>query len=83
MENDNDVVLSPVCGMTTAPILEYGFVMLRLNYLTHPLQTPDQAHASPNFVFQADLARELVSQIERALARLQSGPPPGAGLPKH
>ena len=82
MEQD-DVVLSPVCGMTTAPISEYGFVMLRLNFLTHPMQALDQAHASPNFVFQADLARDLVSQIQQALLRLESGPPAGAGLPKH
>lgn len=82
MEQDDDV-LSPVCGMTTAVISEYGYVMLRLDYLTHPMQALDQAHSSPKFVFQAALASELVSQIERALARLKSGPPPGTGLPKH
>lgn len=80
---EGQVPLAPISGFSTAPISAYGAVMLRFQYLTHPTQALEEAHTSPSYVLLAAQARELIQQIERALARLESGPPQGTGLPRH
>ena len=79
----DETPLSPIAGWDIAPIAAYGAVMLRLDYLTHATQRPDEAQQTPHFVMNAAQALELSEALKKAVAALQAGPPPGTGLPKH
>lgn len=80
---DETIALAPVAGWDLAAIAAYGAVMLRLHYLTHATQTPQQAQPSPVFLIHAAQARELAQRILAQCDQLEAGPPPGSGLPKH
>lgn len=80
---EEEIALTPVAGWEIGTVPAYGALMLRLDYLTHATQSPDQAHKSPTFVIQTAQARELAQRILVACEKLESGPPPGTGLPKH
>ena len=80
---EEEIALSPVAGWEIGAIPAYGALMLRLDYLTHATQQPDEAQKSPTFLIHTAQARELAQRILAACEKLESGPPPGTGLPKH
>lgn len=81
--NEKDIPLAPIAGWTTGPVPAYGAVILRLDYLTHPMQQIDEATQSPHFLLTAAQALELSEALKKHAAGLQDGPPQGTGLPKH
>lgn len=58
-------------------------VVLTLRYLVSPMETLEQAHASPHFALTAELARTLAAELTAAAAKLESLPPRTAGGPQH
>ena len=80
MENEET---APVAGWEIRAVPAYGALMLRLDYLTHAMQAPSESHRSPNYLIHAAQARELAQRILAACDKLESGPPPGTGLPTH
>lgn len=77
-----EIPLSPVAGWDIAPISAYAAVMLRLDYLTHATQRPDEAHQTPQLVMNAAQALELSEALKKHAALAMQGIP-GAGLPRH
>lgn len=82
MTSKDEIPLSPVSGWTSGPIPAYQAVMLRLDYLTHVTQRPDQAQQTPNLVLNAAQALEL-SEVLRKHAESAMRGTPGAGMPRH
>ena len=78
-----EIPLAPISGWEIAPISAHGALMLRLSYLTHATQQPDEAQQTPQLVMTQEQAQALIEALKRALERLESGPPEGAGLPRH
>ena len=81
--DEDQIPLAPLAGWNLMPISALDAVMLRLHYLTHATQRPDEAQQTPHFVMNAAQALELSEALKKAVAALQAGPPPGTGLPKH
>ena len=80
---ESEVSVFPVAGWSLAPIKAYEAVMLRLDYLTNPLQPPEEALHSPNFLILAPQVKELIEVLQRTLQTLESAefqPSPG---PRH
>jgi hypothetical protein len=82
MNPNEEIPLAPVAGWQIAPISAYQAVMLRLEYLTHATQQPEQAHQTPHLVLNAAQALELSEALKKHAALATQGTP-GAGLPKH
>lgn len=77
---ENDLPLFPVAEWDISTIPAYNAVIIRLGFLSHPLQKMEEADPGRRYVLQATQARELRDAIDRALQKLQSaGPqtPPG------
>jgi biofilm regulator BssS len=81
MKNE-EIPLSPIAGWNVAPISAYEAVMLRLDYLTHATQRPEEAQQTPQLVMTAAQALELSETLRKHAALAIQGTP-GAGLPKH
>jgi len=82
MNRKDEIPLSPVAGWTVGPIQAYQAVMLRLDYLTHPMQRADEAHQTPNLVLNAAQALELSEVLKKHAESVMQGKP-GTGMPKH
>ena len=82
MDEKDSIALAPVAGWQIAPISAYEAVMLRLDYLTHAMQRPDEAHQTPHFSMTAAQALELSEALKKHAALATQGTP-GAGLPSH
>lgn len=80
--SQDDIPLLPVAGWEVAPISAYQAVMLRLAFLSHPMQRPDEAQQTPHFVLNAQQALEL-SEVLKKHAALATQGTPGEGLSKH
>jgi BssS protein family len=73
----------PVARATIGPVPAHGVVLIRFDFLTNALQSPDQANAGRNYVLTPVQARHVAEQILSALATLENAPssrPPG---PQH
>lgn len=81
--NKDDIPVFPVASISVGPLMSHGAITIRLDFLTHPLQAPEDANAGRHYALTPPQARALIEQIGRALAKLESGPPQGTGLPKH
>jgi len=81
--SQEEIPLNPIAGWQVGPISAHRAVMLRLDFLTHPMQRPDEAHQTPQLVLTAPQAQELAEALQRAAGRATSGGPEGAGVPKH
>lgn len=56
--------------------------MLRLDYLTHATQRPDEAQQTPQLVMTAAQALELSEALKKHAALAMQGTP-GAGIARH
>ena len=82
MNSSEEIPLAPVTGWQIAPISAYQAVMLRLDFLTHAMQQPDEAQQTPHLALTAEQALELSEALKKHAALAMQGTL-GAGLPKH
>ncbi|SDW94068.1 hypothetical protein [Lysobacter enzymogenes] len=76
----DEIPLSPVAGWDLSSIPAMGAVMLTLHYLVSLMETPGQAHRSPNYVFHTAQLRELGEAMIRAADKAEAvgmSSPPG------
>lgn len=81
--DNGDFVLAPTAGWETRLIQAYGAAAITIRYLVSPMQPPEQAHSSPNFLLTAPQLRALATSLLEAAQRIESGGAEGSGLPKH
>lgn len=81
--SDEELPLAPITGWEIKSIPALGALIVRLDYVTNAMQPSDEAHQTPHFVLNPVQARELAQRILARCDQLESGPPPGTGLPKH
>lgn len=80
---NEQIPLSPVAAWDIGTIPAYNAAFMKLHFLLHPMQPPEQAQPSQTFLLTQEQCRELIQQLQRAVQRLESAPQQGAGLPKH
>lgn len=80
---NEELSLCPVTTCTVAPIAAYGAVIIRLDFLSHPMQPVAQAHPGRNYLLAPEEAKKLAQKIFEVCAELESGPPPGIAGPTH
>jgi hypothetical protein len=73
MSSQQDIPLFPVCGWELAPVKEMGAIILRLDYLATPTDTPDSPNQGLRHVMGPDQARELAAALIRQADYVQSG----------
>ncbi len=76
------IPLSPVAGWSVSTIPTYTAVMLRLDFLLHATQRPEEAQHTPNLLLNAQQALELSELLRKAAESALQGIP-GDGLAKH
>ena len=83
MNSNEEVPTAPVTGWTVAPISAMGAVVIQFNYLVHATQGIEEANKSPLFLLALAQCRELQEKLKTLVEYLDTGPPPGIGMPKH
>jgi len=83
-----DAALLPIAGWDLIPVREHGAIIVRLHYLSHALQSVEEAQADRVHILHTtmarDLARALLEQADRLEAAAASAPPnPGQTGPTH
>lgn len=79
----DDLALCPVTTYVVAPIQAYGAVLMRLDFLSHPMQDPKEAHQGRNYLLTVAEARKLAQRTLAVCAELESGETPTGPGPKH
>lgn len=76
----DEIPLAPVAGWELKTVPSLGAVVLTLQYLVSPMESPMQAHNSKNFAFHTAQLRELAAALIRAADKAESAgmsAPPG------
>lgn len=82
MKNE-EIPIFPVTELTVGPVPRMGLIMIRPDYLTHPMQAIEQSQIGRTYALTPSQAHVLVQQIQKALAQLESAPTPDGGGLKH
>lgn len=80
---NNSLQLAPVAGWELKQVPSLGMLILRLDFLSNAMQSPDEAHPGRNYVLQPAQARELAERILAGCDALESGARPAAAGPAH
>lgn len=78
-----EIKLFRVATLTIGPVQALGLVVIRPDFLTHPMESPEQARTGRTYVLTPVQARDLVQRTLQALATLENGPPPTGVGPQH
>ena len=66
----------PVAGYTLRSVAAYDALLLRFDYLSHPMQSPDEAHPGRDYMMTRAQAIELRDALSRAIEKMQQAPIP-------
>ena len=81
MNNEPNLALSPVAACAVSTIATLGAVVIKLDFLSHAMQSASEAHPGRNYLLMPTEARKLAQQILAVCAELEAGPiPSGPGL---
>ena len=83
MKEQENLALCPVTQYSVAPIAAYGAVVMRLDFLSHPMQDSAQPHPGRNYLLTPAEAKTLAQKILAVCAELESGEPPTGLGPRH
>ena len=80
---ENEIPLAPSAGWTIGPIKAYEAVTFKFNFLSHSMQSPDEAQDTPQFVMTAAQAAEFAEAIGRTIQQLKNAEFQAAPGPRH
>lgn len=81
--NSDDIPLAPVAGWLIGSIAEQRAVILRIDYLTHPMQVLEESHRSPTYVLTETQCAQLITALQGKLRGLENAPHEGHSGPTH
>ncbi len=79
----NDEPTFPVAGWEISTVPAYEALIIRLSFLSHPLQRVEEADPGRRYILTTKQATELRGMLDRAIQKLQSAAAPPAGVPKN
>lgn len=68
----DNIPLFPVSAWAVGPIDAYGAVTIKFDFLTHSLQSVDEANEGRHYLLMPAQAAELVEKIQKALRHLET-----------
>jgi hypothetical protein len=83
MNPEIDTALFPVTSCFVGPIKQHGYVVIRLDYLSHSMQKVPEANRGLNHVMTQNEARSLVQKILSTLHELSTTSPAAGGGQLH
>lgn len=79
----DDIPLFPVVSLTVATVPTMRLVIIRPDFLSHPLQSVDEATPGRTYALTDHQAETLVQQIQSALAKLPGAESTPVDEPRH
>ncbi|MFC3336923.1 hypothetical protein [Paracandidimonas soli] len=79
----SDISLFPVAGWAVGPIPKLGLATIKFDFLTHPLQKPEEANEGRYYALTPAQLRELIQKMQSALERLENSPEQAPEGPRH
>lgn len=70
-----NIPLFPVSAWSVGPIDSYGAVTIKFDFLTHPMQSLDEANQGRHYLLMPVQAAELAQKIQQALRHLETVAP--------
>jgi len=83
MAEDGGIPLFPVVGFEVRFMPSNGWIFIRLPFISHAMQRPEEADPGRRYAFSPRQARQLADGILEELAKMESGKTPPGGMPKH
>jgi hypothetical protein len=70
--NNDELPIFPVTGWSIATIPAYGALFIQLPFLSHPMQTIEEADPGRRYVFQLQQARDLIVALQQSVQKLEN-----------
>lgn len=80
---ENEIAIAPIAGWETGTVEAYGIGIVTLQYLVSPMESPEQAHASPTFALTPPQLRELGQKLIELAQHLERSAQTSSGSPTH
>jgi BssS protein family len=80
---DDAIVTFPVTGWEIKAVPSYDAITVRLEFLSHAMQTLAEADPGRNYVLTTKQAEAFRDAIDRAVLAVRSAPPQPDDNPKH
>ena len=81
--NNEDIPIFPVVTTAIGPVPRMGIVVMRLDFVSTLMQTPEEAQSGRTYAMTPVQVRDVVEKLQRALVTLENAPPPDGGGPVH
>lgn len=78
-----NIPLFPVARWTAGPVPQLGLAVIKFDFLTNPMQRPDEANPGRHYALTPAQLRELIEQMHSALHVLETSEPPKSQGPNH
>ncbi|WP_161800438.1 MULTISPECIES: bssS family protein [Achromobacter] len=78
-----NIPLFPVASWTAGPVPQLGLAVIKFDFLTNPMQRPEEANPGRHYALTPAQLRDLIEQMQSALQKLESGAPQGQPGPTH
>lgn len=79
----DDIATMPVTAWELKSVPAMGALMIQLSYLSHSMQSLQDAHRSPHYVLTLAQARELAQRTLAMCERAESSTPPSSPDQRH
>jgi len=77
------IPLFPVSAWTVGPVPTMGLAVIKFDFLTNPMQPPEEANPGRHYALTPAQLRELIEQMRSALQKLESDVPQAQPGPTH
>jgi len=82
-KHELEEALFPVATITAGAVPSHEAMLIRLDFLTHASQRPEDANPGRNYLLTAPQAKYLAQRIADSLQILETAGPQGGAGPKH
>lgn len=79
----DEIKTLPITGWEIKTVPAMDAMLISFSYLSHPLQTLEEAVTDRTYVLHTAQAAELAQRILALLGQMKNAAPQGTGLPKH
>ncbi|MDO9235983.1 MAG: hypothetical protein Q7U28_08125 [Aquabacterium sp.] len=80
---EDDIPLFPVAQVSIGPVPRMGIVVMRLDFLSTVMDTPENAQTGRTYAMTPVQVHYVIEQLQRSLVSLDTSAPPDGGGPTH
>ncbi|WP_175133466.1 bssS family protein [Achromobacter xylosoxidans] len=71
-----NIPLFPVANWTAGPVPQLGLAVIKFDFLTNPMQRPEEANPGRHYALTPAQLRDLIEQMQSALRTLETSATP-------